>query len=100
MLTAVTFAMVASLAPPQRYDYEPPVSYRVSYVSQAKVQKICAREAHGAGDLVLGCSFADLGLVYVAKGLSPKVQDVILRHEKAHLNGWKHSHFMTVAARN
>ena len=89
MLTAITFAMIAGLAPPARYDFEPAVPYHVTYLQQESVQKICADDAK-RGDLVLGCSLTSLGLIYIAKGLSPQVRAVILRHEKAHINGWPH----------
>lgn len=90
LVAAVTVALVASLAPPTRYDHEPRVPYHVSYMAQAKLQKICVGQATGANDMVLGCSLPELGLVYVAKGMRPEVADIILRHEKAHINGWKH----------
>ena len=90
LVAAVTVALVASLAPPPRYDHEPRVPYHVSYVAQAKLQKICVGQATGADDMVLGCSLPELGLVYVAQGMRPEVADIILRHEKAHINGWKH----------
>ena len=59
-------------------------------VSQLKLQNICVGQASGADDMVLGCSLPELGLVYVAKGMRPEVANIILRHEKAHINGWKH----------
>lgn len=90
LIAAVTVALVANLAPPARYDYEPRSAYHVSYLKQDKLQRICSSEATGAGDMVLGCSLPELGLVYVAKGMRPEVADIILRHEKAHINGWKH----------
>ncbi len=92
MLTAITLAMVVNLAPPPRYDFEPRVPYHISYVPQAKLQKICSREVTRSGDSVLGCALSELGFIYVAQGLSPDVRDVIVRHEKAHLNGWPHRH--------
>lgn len=89
MLTAITFAMIADLAPPARYDFEPAVPYHITYLQQERVQKICADDAK-RGDLVLGCSLPSVGLIYIVKGLSPQVRGVILRHEKAHINGWPH----------
>lgn len=92
MLAAITVALVANLAPPARYDHEPRAAYHVSYMPQEKLQRICAGEVHTQGDMVLGCSMPDVGLIFMAKGLKADVADVILRHEKAHLNGWPHSH--------
>ncbi len=93
--------MVANLAPPPRYDYEPRVAYHITYLSQGKLQKICRGEVQRKGDTVLGCSLSDLGLIYVADGLSPDVRKMIVRHEKAHINGWPHDHGNAfVASRN
>lgn len=90
--------MVASLAPPPRYDHEPRVAYHISYVSQPKLQRICRGEVQRKGDLVLGCSLSELGLIYIADGLSPDVRRLIVRHEKAHINGWPHTHGNEVVA--
>jgi hypothetical protein len=92
MLTAITIAMVANLAPPPRYDHAPRVPYHITYLPQGKLQKVCAREVRRASDMVLGCTLTELGLVYVAQGLSPEVRDLIVRHELAHINGWPHRH--------
>lgn len=100
MLSAITLAMVVSLVPPPRYDYEPRIPYHITYLSQPKLQKVCAREVRRSSDLVLGCSLPDFGLIYVAKGLTPDVRAVIVRHEKAHLNGWPHRHNERLIAGN
>lgn len=87
-LSGITLAMVMSLAPPVQYDYEPVVPYHISYTSQQRVEELCP--SPGAFNLSLGCTLPRLGLIYVAKGLNPRVRDFIVRHEKAHINGWKH----------
>jgi hypothetical protein len=99
VLTAITIAMVANLAPPPRYDYEPRTPYHVTYLPQAKLQKVCASEVSSRRDTVLGCSLSELGLIYVAQGLAPDVRSLIVRHEKAHINGWPHRHEPAVASR-
>ncbi len=90
MVAAITVALVANLAPPARYDYEPRVPYHISYLPQQKIQRICASEIAAKADMALGCSLPELGLIYMTKGMRPEVRDIILRHEKAHINGWAH----------
>ena len=92
LVAAITVALVASLAPPPRYDYEPSVPYHVSYLPQERIQRICAKETAARAGVTLGCSLPELGLIYVTEGMQPGVQSVILRHEKAHINGWPSSH--------
>lgn len=92
LVASITFALVAHLAPPARYDHEPRTPYVVTELAQSKIQRVCRSETHGAGDQVLGCSLPELGLIYVVKGMKPDVRQLIVRHEKAHLNGWVHGH--------
>lgn len=37
---------------------------------------------------MLGCTFG--ALIFVRKGLSGRTERLVVRHEKGHVNGWKH----------
>ena len=83
----ITLAMVAHLAPPAAYDFEP-ARFDIIYIEPDMAQVFCDREP---GDrIALGCAFTDSGNIYLRTGLSPEVEAIVLRHEKAHLNGWVH----------
>lgn len=85
---AITVAMVASLAPPPAYDFDPPFAHYVADAPAHTLERLCPSPK----GQTLGCAFPELGLVYVLEGLRPEVRDLIVRHELAHLNGWSKHH--------
>ena len=84
----ITLAMVAHLAPPAAFDHEPTRPYEVLRLDAAMAQAFCDREP--GEKLMLGCSFEKSRTIYIRGGLAPEVEAIVLRHEKAHLNGWVH----------
>lgn len=80
--------MVMALVPPKAYDYEPKVSYEIREFHEGQeplmMKVFCKRE----GKIVLGCEVNHI--IFIRDDLNKEVYDVILRHEKAHVNGWKH----------
>ena len=86
----VLVAGLQSLLPPARYDHEPTRHYFVREVSQARIDALCRGEVEAAGRSALGCAVPGIGAIYILEGLSPETRAVILRHEKAHINGWRH----------
>lgn len=81
----ITLDMVQQLEPPAIYNYEPRTyELREFHEPDMMMKVFCKRE----GKIVLGCTISHI--IYIRDDLSPEVYDVILRHEKAHINGWKH----------
>jgi hypothetical protein len=99
---AVALVLVAGPAmarevrmPPVLFDHEPLQDYRVLTSDQATVERMCANDLTAArrtdyGARVLGCTRIGGDTIWVVKGLSPETRRKVLRHEKAHLNGWYH----------
>lgn len=85
---SLTQAATAHLTPPARYDHEPDRPYTVHIVSNPKVLRaLCfhRQRAH-----LLGCAALKSGRIFIREGLSRNDHALVLRHEKAHLNGWFH----------
>lgn len=79
--------------PPARYDHEPTKYYHVTHVPQNRINKLCGAELAAARikypqASVVGCSAH--GFIWIVNGLSEKHEAEVLRHEKAHVNGWRH----------
>ena len=79
-----------SLLPPARYDHEPTRPYHVREVSQARIDALCRGEVEAAGRSGLGCTLPGIGAIYLLDGMPRETRAVVLRHEKAHINGWRH----------
>jgi hypothetical protein len=82
--------------PPAQYDHEPTVPYRVHYVSQAFANELCGanlREArrYKPDARIAGCTDTLTNDIYISRDFSPETRVYILRHEKAHVNGWVHA---------
>lgn len=73
--------------PPVMYDHEPR-NYIVRSVSIEEVQKLCFTTSRPIP--IEGCARPKWRLIVVDKDLPPLVKELVLRHEKAHLNGWIH----------
>lgn len=84
----LTVAMALAVMPPAAYDYPPQQPYLVRTVAEQKIESICGK--HPTNGFVAACAWPELGIIFITEGLDPKVQELILRHERAHLNGWKH----------
>jgi hypothetical protein len=68
--------------PPAIFDYEPS-NYAVMYAPADEMPLLC-------GWLVPACARPAKRIVIVWNGLRGAALARALRHEKAHLNGWKH----------
>jgi len=93
----LTIALLAGLLmPPEHFDHEPTRPYAVHYASQEAI----ARECRGLDLMVaqlgnpdaraLGCTDLGTMTIWIDHSLSPEVRAKVLRHEKAHVNGWRH----------
>ncbi len=83
----ISYNDVRGLEPPAIYSYEPTKEYSIHNTSSSGIDKHCE---HIKGMTVLGCT-VDGHIIYIRNDLPKKVYDVILRHEKAHVNGWVHA---------
>ena len=82
--------------PPVLFDHEPIQDYRVLTSDQATINRMCANHFAAArrsdpDARVVGCSRIGGDVIWIVKGLSADTRGKVLRHEKAHLNGWYHS---------
>jgi hypothetical protein len=87
---AITSAVLLALLPPLAFDHAPTQSYRVETAPARIVKAVC--HSHQVGKLVIACSFEARGrwVIYLRDDLTPRQYEVVLRHEKAHVNGWEH----------
>lgn len=83
----VVSAVLAASIPPPEYDYEPTEPYEVQLVSDHRLLQLLCRYHH---PLLAGCGLKDKGMIYIIDGLDPETHQSVLRHEKAHINGWLH----------
>jgi hypothetical protein len=82
----ITIDDVRRLEPPAIYSYEPTREYFVHNIPSSSIEKYCgAIKEH----IILGCT-VEGHIIYIRNDLPEQVYDVILRHEKAHVNGWVH----------
>lgn len=82
----ITIDSVKELEPPAIYSYEPSVEYSIHNIPKGLIKKYCGTIK---GHIVLGCTVNGY-IIYIRNDLPKNVYDVILRHEKAHVNGWVH----------
>lgn len=81
--------MVMNLLPPKIYDYEPRVPYEIREFNKDHkplLMTVFCREKPNT--IILGCEVNNI--IFIRDDLNKEVYDIILRHEKAHVNGWKH----------
>ena len=81
--------------PPVLFDHEPIQDYRVLTSDQATIDRMCANHLTAArrndpGARVMGCAEIGGNVILIVKGLSAETRRKVLRHERAHLNGWYH----------
>lgn len=79
----VVSCFVQSYAPPAKYDYEPTEAYFMKLLPKKELYRRC-------GGPVWGCANVKERRIYVLSTLRGKALSIIVRHEKAHLNGWVH----------
>lgn len=91
MCTSIILScFIGMYEPPKEFDYEPTVPYVVEYLPQEELREACWLP-HDVW--VWGCVPATYYIkVLILEDLKkhPAEHDIILRHEKAHINGWRH----------
>lgn len=88
--------MLVVLMPPAQYDHRPTVPYSVHYATPAVIAKECrgldlmVAQLTNPKARALGCT--DLGTmeIWIDNSLSPSLRAKVMRHERAHVNGWRH----------
>lgn len=84
--TIVTLQMIAGLLmPPATYDHYPAKPFRLIEVEARIVAAVCPK-----ADLALACAFPKQRQLFIRDDLDDAVRAKVLRHEYAHLNGWRH----------
>jgi hypothetical protein len=69
--------------PPAIFDYEPS-NYAVMYAPAEEMPALC-------GWQVIACTRPAKRIIIISTGLRGAALARALRHEKAHLNGWRHA---------
>lgn len=92
--TIVSFSLTApanavSGLPPARFDYVPRVKPIIMRLPANEIGTYCRPRAVGCATNVLAGPHKGRCLVYIAIGPS---EDLILRHEYGHCNGWPADH--------
>lgn len=71
--------------PPEEYDYEPVIPYHIVSLPSKQVNELCKDEVWGC--VILGKNYK---VIIVRDSLEGEFLNIVLRHEKAHINGWRH----------
>lgn len=84
------FCTYPDIVPPAIYDHEPTVPYKIYDVPMWFLQEVAC-----PGKLAMraGCAFSTgdgFYHIYIRDDVTAEERACVLRHEKAHLNGWKH----------
>lgn len=84
----IALAIVMLLGdPPPEFDYEPVEPYAIQMVAPDLVDDYCGNQP---GMIELACWNEWFGRIYIRDDLDPDAFRYVLRHEKAHVNGWRH----------
>jgi hypothetical protein len=83
-------ASLASFMPPAQFDYEPRQAYTVTEFSAPMLKIVCRSGQYAGGRVPYACTYRSLNAIFILNTLTGANRDIILRHEKAHLNGWNH----------
>lgn len=89
-LAMATPALASPITPPGRFDPEPAKPYRVLHVDADFMRLACPGHRVPKGQAIVGCTIYKSRTVLILDGLSARFERQVLRHEKAHLNGWRH----------
>lgn len=84
----LTLLAAMALLPPLEYDFEPTQAYKVWRVDRPTVELICGPPTQYY--IIWACAAPRINEIYIVDDLEPVVEAMVLRHEKAHLNGWVH----------
>ena len=90
MILAAALLSGVVLMPPKKYDYEPRVPYVVVFMEPSQIRAVCNRytgpEPYACTSLV-----SRPFRIRIRTDLSKRLLRDVLRHEKAHVNGWRHA---------
>lgn len=95
MTGAALIALVLNgglLAPPAQFNHEPVAAYVVDIVPHKQLPVVCGKPK---GEKVrVGCAMTNkLGsFIFITDAVASdkRAYAIVFRHERAHLNGWKH----------
>lgn len=93
MLTAQSFAWDdrCGRRPPMRFMHEPAQAYTITVLDWDTLQERCSNGF--AMRTVWACAYAEKNEIYILDELpSERMRECIIKHEKAHLNGWSYFH--------
>ena len=81
--------------PPLAYDYPPTVPYRLQRLTSGALNPLCDAVLVSQGFRPMGnyygCADMKKRRIYVLAGGTPDCREEhIIRHERAHMNGWLH----------
>lgn len=92
-----TLALLAGLLmPPEQYDHAPTRPYAVHLISPAAIEQRChcldlmVRRLSHPDARALGCTDLGTMTIWIDNTLPPDLRAKVLRHERAHVNGWRH----------
>lgn len=83
----VAMAMMLAILPPMAFDYEP-TFYTLRRVEVGGMEQACG--LHDPKLLLVGCANVSQRVVTIRADVEGLEYHAVLRHEWAHLNGWKH----------
>jgi hypothetical protein len=86
----IGLALVLDLVPPPEYDYIPPRPHVIHEVREGTIRRHCGLPIADESIIVFGCADWVTGDVWILEGMTPEVRAIVIRHEFAHLNGWRH----------
>lgn len=81
--------------PPAEFDHEPTVPYLVQKVPSFGVNYMCNMQWAPLGAVGACVDFQDEGdepIIWVRDDLTPTEYACVIRHERAHVNGWRHTY--------
>jgi hypothetical protein len=88
--------MAGLLMPPAQYDYEPTRPYVIHYAAPERIAEQCrgldlmVAKLRNPKARALGCTDLATLEVWIDSSLTFDEQAKVLRHERAHVNGWRH----------
>jgi hypothetical protein len=95
--TARDICQISNMLPPAEYDHDPPadVVVKVYHMPLDMLLFMCTSPINPVPiETLNGCASKesdDFWVVRIRDDLSPEEEACILRHERAHVNGWTHS---------
>lgn len=89
LLEAVVSITLATLSPPAHFDYKPKIPMETVRLAPSQVHTICSKFIKSRPRArIEGCAIRRRSscTIYIPHNAS----NTLIRHERAHCNGWKH----------